>query len=72
MRTLFGAGTPRGLQGRIEALLAILWALIRLPETLWTSIVGVFQPSTAVNGFHARGELCRLPFTIGYPFATDC
>jgi transposase len=34
MRTLFGVGTPRSLQGRPVAVLAVVSALIRLPETL--------------------------------------
>ena len=38
MRTLFGVGTPRSLQGRVAALLCCLWSLIRLPETLWDVI----------------------------------
>jgi hypothetical protein len=29
MRTLIGVGTPRGLQGRVAALMATLYALIR-------------------------------------------
>ena len=29
MRQLIGVGTPRGLQGRLLAVVAILWALIR-------------------------------------------
>lgn len=28
MRTLIGVGTPRGLQGRVAALIATLWALV--------------------------------------------
>jgi len=35
MRTLFGVGTPRSLQGRAVALLAFLSCVIRLSETLW-------------------------------------
>lgn len=38
MRTRFGVGTPRSLQGRAVALLASLWTLIRLPEMLWDTI----------------------------------
>jgi transposase len=35
MRTLFGVGTPRSLQGCATALLDFIWCLIRLPETVW-------------------------------------
>jgi transposase len=38
LRTLVGVGTPRSLQGRVAACFGCLWALLHLPETLWTTI----------------------------------
>jgi hypothetical protein len=38
MRTLFGVGTPRSLQGRAVALFIVVWWLIRAPETLSKAI----------------------------------
>jgi hypothetical protein len=38
MRTLFGVGTPRGLQGRAAALFAALWSLLWHPATAFTLI----------------------------------
>jgi transposase len=51
MRTLFGVGTPRSLQGRVAAFLYCVWVLIRLPETLWT----MYRPSASL------GDLSRSP-----------
>jgi transposase len=63
MRTLFGVGTPRSLQGRAVALLASLWALIRLPKTplgaTWLRVRAVIAPAdsrprrcdTAIDSF---------------------
>ena len=41
MRQLIGAGTPRGLQGRLTAVLAGLWTLIR---PLWESVTRHWLP----------------------------
>jgi hypothetical protein len=49
IRTLFGVGTPRSLQGRAVALLASLWCLIRLRERLWDAIWTIYRPSTSLD-----------------------
>lgn len=49
MRTLFGVGTPRSLQGRAAAPLAALWCLIRLPQMLWEAIWTMYRPSTSLD-----------------------
>jgi transposase len=46
MRTLYGIGTPRGLQGRVVALLTTLLSLIRRPERLGSLIRSFFRSST--------------------------
>jgi hypothetical protein len=43
MRTLFGVGTPRGLQGRVAAFAALL-------GTIWTLILDAITP----DGLHDR------------------
>jgi transposase len=49
MRTLFGVGTPRSLQGCAAALLGCLWSLMRLPETLGDAIWTMSRPSTSLG-----------------------
>jgi hypothetical protein len=56
MRTLFGIGTPRSLQGRAAPLLASLWCLIRLPETLWDAIWSMYRPSTSLDDLLGHRE----------------
>src|SRR5688500_15052845 len=38
MRTLFGVGTPRSLQGRVAAFLLALWSFVRPSETFWARL----------------------------------
>jgi transposase len=45
MRTFFGVGTPRRLQGCAAALSAVVWCLMRHPETLWREIWTTYRPS---------------------------
>jgi transposase len=65
MRTLFGVGTPRGLQGRTAAMLATLWWLIRLPEMILTTIGGQGESSTALIHLHADRHIPATRFTLG-------
>jgi hypothetical protein len=48
MRTLIGVGTPRGLQGRQAALIALVVAL-------WSHIVDLWQHRRATSGDHSSG-----------------
>ena len=52
MRTLFGVGTPRGLQGRVAALFVVLWSLLRLSDTLWTRLTRLYRPAPSTVDFH--------------------
>lgn len=71
MRTLFGVGTPRSLQGRVAALLCCLWAVIRLPETLWDVIRTMYRPSTSWGDLPAlRGNPPAMP--VETVFTTGC
>src|SRR5919106_3350161 len=38
MRTLFGVGTPRSLQGRVAALFVVVWSFVRPSDTLWARL----------------------------------
>ena len=46
MRTLIGVGTPRGLQGRLAA----VWALV---VALWTRVVDLWRHDHTPSGDHA-------------------
>ena len=46
MRQLIGVGTPRGLQGRLNAVVATLWALLR---PLWDLVTGHRRPAQCVS-----------------------
>ena len=54
MRKLCCVGTPRSLQGRAMALLALVWCLIRLPETLWDEISTTYRPSRSLGDLLAN------------------
>jgi hypothetical protein len=72
MRTLFGMGTPRSLQGRAAALLASLWCLFQLPEMLWDAIWSMHRPSTSLNDLLGHLENRPLLLTGELCFATGC
>ena len=55
MRTLFGVGTPRGLQGCVAAAIAALVALWSLVADPWTSSGS--QPSDPSRSFSAESSL---------------
>jgi transposase len=57
MRHLIGVGTPRGLQGRLAAALALLWLLI---ETVRRQLDTVVLPVRLID---VARERCRLPTT---------
>jgi transposase len=71
MRTLFGVGTPRGLQGRVAARLGCVWSLIRLPETLWGVIRAKYRPSTSLNLLVYRTDPPAAPL-LKTVFTTRC
>jgi transposase len=72
MRTLFGVGTPRSLQGCAAALLGCLWSLIRLPETLWDAIWIMYRPSTSLGDLLAHRPNRQMDFAVATVFATGC
>ena len=72
MRTLIGVGTPRGLQGRLAA----VWALV---VSLWTRVVDLWRHDHTPSGDHApagtphhRFELISSPRGRMGPLTTGC
>jgi len=49
MRTLFGVGTPRSLQGRAAALFALLGSLVRPSETLWARLRSWYRSTSCLS-----------------------
>ncbi len=72
MRTLFGVGTPRSLQGCAAALLRCVWVLIRLPETLWDAIGTIYRPATSLGDLLAPREDRPLDLSVETVFTTGC
>lgn len=72
MRTRFGVGTPRSLQGRAVALLASLWTLIRLPETLWDTIWTPNGPAIARVEPPTRRRDVGVHSSFATVFTTGC
>jgi transposase len=71
MWSLIGVGTPRGLQGRMATLTALI-------ITLWTRVIDVWRdrtPSTdRWSGFRARHRVERFPVSVSElsPLTTGC
>jgi transposase len=72
MRTLFGVGTPRSLQGRAAAPLAALWCLIRLPQMLWEAIWTMYRPLTSLNDLLDHRAARPPLLTRQMVFTTGC
>ena len=72
MRHLVGIGTPRSLQGHAVALLRRLWALIRLPETLWDMIWTMYRPSTWLADLLVDHDDRRPDLSVATVFTTGC
>jgi transposase len=49
MRTLIGVGTPRGLQGRLAALMALVCVLLRAPRHRWLAIRAMARVTAALR-----------------------
>jgi transposase len=72
MRTVCGVGTPRSLQGRAAALVALLWSLwdvLVAPIRGLGHSVHAGPPPRGREEAWGRGALVLLPAT---PFTTDC
>ena len=51
IRSILGVGTPRGLQGRLAAVLAVVWTLIAVARHRFIEIRGVLRVHAATSGW---------------------
>lgn len=72
MRTRFGVGTPRSLQGHAVVLLRRLWSLIGLPETLWDAIWTPNRPSITSVDPPPRRRAGWVHLSLATVFTTGC
>jgi transposase len=72
MRTFFGVGTPRSLQGRTAAILAFAWCVIRSPEKLWDAIWTTYRPSRSLVDALGHRERRLLISSAETVFTTGC
>jgi transposase len=72
MRTLFGVGTPRSLQGRVAAFLLALWSFVRLSKTLGPRLTRPYRQATSNLYLHAYHKERRIRFALVSSFATGC
>jgi transposase len=72
MRTLFGVGTPRSLQGRVAAIFVAIWSLVQPPETLWSCLLCFYRPSTSTRDLHTCAKVGPIRFAFISSFATGC
>ncbi len=62
MRTLFGVGTPRGLQGRVAAFLLALWSFVNPSEIFWVRLTRLYRLATSNVDLHE----CRKEYPIRF------
>lgn len=62
MRTLFGVGTPRGLQGRVAAFLLALWSFVNPSEIFWVRLTRLYRLVTSNVDLHE----CRKEYPIRF------
>jgi transposase len=72
MRTLFGVGTPRSLQGRVAAFLLALWSFVRPSETFWARLTRLYRLAISNLDLHNCRKQCRIQFCSMTSFATGC
>ena len=72
MRTLFGVGTPRSLQGRVAALFAVLFLLAGLFKSLRVRLQTVHRSATPILLSQSSRKVLQLRFRVVSSFATGC
>ena len=72
MRTLFGVGTPRSLQGRVVTRLGCVWSLMPRLETLWDRIWTMPRPSPSCGDLLAHRDNRPWAFSVKTAFTTGC
>ena len=71
MRTLFGVGTPRGLQGRVASFFVALWSFVKPPETFGARLTRLYRPTSNVD-LHACRKSCPIRFAFMRTSTTGC
>jgi transposase len=64
MRTLFGVGTPRGLQGRVVAFFVALWSLVKPSETFWARLTRLYRLAISNVDLHECRKECPIRFAL--------
>ena len=72
MRHLNGIGTPRGLQGRVAAVLATLWVLMGVVRRWFTTIASSHRLIPAGRGRLALLATCAVNSSAAIPCTTGC
>lgn len=72
MRTVFGVGTPRSLQGRLAALFIILFSFVRLFKTHPVRVWSTNRLTAAIFPLPNLCTVLRHRFQLLLPFATGC
>ena len=72
MRTLFGVGTPRRLQGRVAVFLVVLCSSLKPLVTLWARLTRLYRPATSNVALHVCRKARPIRFSLISTFATDC
>jgi transposase len=72
MRTLFGVGTPRGLQGRVAAVFVALCLLIRRLNTFYAQLRRLYRAASSNLDFNVCRNARRIRFALMSTCATGC
>jgi transposase len=72
MRHLIGIGTPRGLQGRVAALVSTLFAFIRVAWRRSVSLCRSCRPIAALRGSLASSAMLLIKSSTTATYATGC
>ena len=72
MRTLFGVGTPRGLQGHVAAFFVALWSSVGPSDTFWAPVTRLYRFATWTLDLRASRKARPIRFAFMRTFATGC
>jgi transposase len=72
MRTLFGVGTPRALQGRVVAIFVALWSSVCSSATFWARFARLYRLAISNVGLHECRKNMSHQIRSMISFATGC
>jgi hypothetical protein len=72
MRSLFGLGSSRGLQGRLAAFVLVIGSFVPDSETRWLRLPHFCRLSTSTSDFNTCGKVGPIRFAQISTFATGC